>query len=158
MRAKFINEEKYYDLEYEYLDQNDPEYYETYGTYNGDNIFYHGAVCNVLNNKHIHLGTYEAAKQALEARIGVPAFGIWDGTRVYKNTLLKGKNNIDDLCYTGYNCGPDVPEENYLPTDRKELPKYADGSFINPDCKPIIIKVKIIGKMYPEIISDTIAR
>ena len=42
----------------------------------------HGAV------NGIHVGTEEAAHQALNARIGRPLEGRWDGTREYGKTLL----------------------------------------------------------------------
>ncbi len=120
-----------------------------------DNVFYHGSTDTNLSGKRgIHVGTYNAAKQALEARIGVPAVGEWDGTREYSKTLLAGKNTIkriqnEEKRYvgTGYNCGSDVPDEDYYPVDRIEKAKYSDGLIIPMDCKPTIFKVKIIGKM-----------
>jgi hypothetical protein len=50
--------------------------------------FYHGSTDkNLAGKKGIHIGTYKACKQALEARIGVPAEGEWDGTREYGKTF-----------------------------------------------------------------------
>ena len=53
-------------------------------------VWYHGSVSGDLRGGRtgLHLGTYEAATQALEARIGVPAEGEWDGKREYGKTKL----------------------------------------------------------------------
>ena len=119
-------------------------------------VFYHGTTDKNLAGKNgIHVGTYKAAKQALEARIGVPAEGEWDGTREYGKTLLAGKKTMariekEEKRYvcTGFNCGRDaVPEEDYYPTERKERAKYSDMTEIPLDCKPIIFPVKIVGSM-----------
>jgi hypothetical protein len=119
------------------------------------NIFYHGSTDKMfLGKKGIHVGTYKAAKQALEARIGVPAEGEWDGTRQYDKTLLAGKKTLKRIqeqegryVKTGYNCGEDIPEEDYYPTEKKNLPQYSDKSYIDLKSHPIIFPVKIIGKM-----------
>ncbi len=117
-------------------------------------LFYHGSTDKGFHGKKgIHVGTYQAAKEALEARIGVPAEGEWDGTREYAKTLLMGKNNMKAkegsgiYCQRGYNCGNDVPEEDYYPTDRSERATYSDGSLIPMNCHPIIFPVKIVGPM-----------
>jgi hypothetical protein len=116
-------------------------------------IFYHGSTDNNLSGKNgIHIGTKLAATQALEARIGVPAEGEWDGTREYGKTLLAGKKSLETKPEnkwkgTGFNCGKDVPDDDYLPIQRKERAKYSDGTDIPFNCKPIIFPVKIIGKM-----------
>lgn len=120
-----------------------------------NNIFYHGSTDkNLSGKKGIHVGTKLAATQALQARIGVPAEGEWDGTREYGKTLLAGKktlknkyNELGYYCDTGFNCGNDVPEEDYYPTQRIEKPKYSDGTSIPFNSKPIVFPVKIIGKM-----------
>lgn len=117
--------------------------------------FYHGSTDNKLEGKNgIHIGTYKAAKEALEARIGVPATGEWDGTKEYGKTLLAGKKTINRIeteekryVGTGFNCGKDMPEEDYYPVDRKEKAKYSDGTVIPENCKPIIFEVKIVGPM-----------
>lgn len=129
------------------------KYLKLFETYS--NIFYHGSTNDLLSGKTgIHIGTYKAAKQALEARIGVPAKGEWDGTRQYDKTLLAGKKTLKRIqeqegrfVSTGHNCGDDVPEEDYYPTQRDKIPNYSDGSNIELDSKPIIFPVKIIGKM-----------
>lgn len=49
----------------------------------------------------IHVGTKEAARQALNARIGRPADGSdWEGSREYGKTLLAGYGKLDN--HTGY--------------------------------------------------------
>ncbi len=117
--------------------------------------FYHGSTDkNLTGHKGLHVGTREAAKEALEARIGVPAEGEWDGTREYGKTLLAGKDRMDKIekeehryVCSGFNCGRDVPNEDYYPTDRKEKATYSDESEIPMNCKPIIFPVKITGHM-----------
>lgn len=110
--------------------------------------FWHGTADRSLIGKNgIHVGTYEAAKQALEARIGVPAVGEWDGSREYGKTLLAGKKRLKELGPTGYNCGDDVPNDNYYPNERKKRATYSDRSPVPMDAKPDILSVKIIGRM-----------
>lgn len=116
--------------------------------------FYHGTPDNRLTGSHgIHVGTLKAATQALEARIGVPAEGTWDGTREYGKTLLAGEKRLGELekergyfLKTGHNCR-NVPEENYYPGDRDIRAKYSNGSEVPMDCKPVIFKVEIAGPM-----------
>lgn len=118
-------------------------------------IFYHGSTDkNLLGKRGIHIGTKLAATQALQARIGVPAIGEWDGTRVYSKTLLAGKKTLQNkykelgyYCNTGFNCSNEVPENDYYIDERLERPKYSDGTFIDLNCKPIVFPVKIIGRM-----------
>lgn len=111
--------------------------------------FWHGTPDKSLVGTHgIHVGTYEAAKEALEARIGIPAEGEWDGSREYGKTLLAGKKRLKEIgpfTVTGFNC--DAPEENYYVKDAKERPKYSDGKDIPLDSKPVMLHVKITGKM-----------
>lgn len=119
-----------------------------------EDVFYHGSMDRDFKGKKgIHVGTYLAAKQALEARIGVPARGEWDGKREYGKTLLAGKNNMKSrersgiYCQSGFNCGNDIPDEDYYPTDREERATYSDGTPIPMDCHPIIFPVRIVGPM-----------
>ena len=118
-----------------------------------NNIFYHGSTDdNLSGNQGIHIGTYKAAKQALEARIGVPAKGEWDGSREYSKTLLAGKKTLKnkerngEFCNTGFNCYG-ANEEDYYPTERKDRAMYSDKTPIPFNCKPIIFPVKITGQM-----------
>jgi hypothetical protein len=120
-----------------------------------NNIFYHGSTDKNLDGKRgIHVGTKLAATQALQARIGVPAEGEWDGKREYGKTLLAGKKTLalkdkelGYYCSTGFNCGRDMPEDDYYPTERKERARYSDGTPISSNSKPIVFPVKIIGQM-----------
>lgn len=117
--------------------------------------FYHGSTDKSLAGKNgIHVGSKLAATQALQARIGVPAEGEWDGTRKYGETKLAGKKTLDrrekELGYyvtTGFNVGSDVPEEDYYPTEREQRAKYSGGEEISMDSKPIVFPVKITGPM-----------
>jgi len=56
-------------------------------------VFWHGSPSGDLRGSAygLHVGSFAAAEQALNARIGVPAEGSWDGTREYGKTLLAGK-------------------------------------------------------------------
>jgi hypothetical protein len=116
-------------------------------------VFYHGTPDSISKGaKGIHIGTKRAATEALEARIGVPAEGEWDGTREYGKTLLAGrkkfmKDPAFSLKHTGYNAGREVPEEDYYPTERTERAEYSDGTKIPFDAKPVVFKVKIKGQM-----------
>lgn len=120
-----------------------------------NNIWWHGSTDKNLDGKKgIHVGTKLAATQALEARIGIPASGEWDGKREYGKTLLAGKKRLGEksreLGYsveTGFNVGRDVPEEDYYPFERKERAKYSDGTLVPLGCSPIIFPVSISGKM-----------
>jgi hypothetical protein len=124
-------------------------------SYNNENVFYHGSTDKqLLGKKGIHIGTKLAATQALEARIGVPAEGEWDGTREYGKTLLAGKIRLKEIekergyyVTTGHNSGSDVPDDNYYPKERKERATYSDRTPISFNSKPIIFPVKIIGRM-----------
>jgi len=118
-------------------------------------VFYHGSTNkNFEGKKGIHIGTKLAATQALQARIGVPAKGEWDGTREYGKTLLAGKNSLKRkdkelgyFCETGFNCGNDVPENDYYPNQRNERATYSDGTQIPYNSKPVVFPVRIIGNM-----------
>jgi hypothetical protein len=116
-------------------------------------VFFHGTPDPKMKGlKGVHVGTKEAATQALEARIGVPAEGEWDGTREYGKTLIAGKKKLENdpkfrNKNTGYNAGREVPEEDYYPTERKDRAHYSDGTEIPLDSKPVIFKVQIKGEM-----------
>lgn len=119
-------------------------------------LFYHGTTDKNLSGKTgIHVGTKMAAKQALEAKIGVPAKGEWDGSREYGKTLLAGKKRLREMNYVfgydpimNFNATDDVPEEDYYPSERKKRAKYFSTNKLIPlDSKPIIFQVIIIGEM-----------
>jgi hypothetical protein len=94
----------------------------------------------------LHLGTLQAARDALYARIGVPVEGDWDGTREYGKTLLCGASSLKErgISQTGYNCG--APEGDFYPTQLPP-PKFSDKTDVPWDAKPDIGKFKIVGPM-----------
>lgn len=123
---------------------------------NGRPLFYHGTTNKNLKGKTgIHVGTKLAATQALQAKIGVPAKGEWDGTREYGNTLLAGKKTLERMNYIigydpiiNFNATDDVPEEDYYPIQRKKRATYfSSKELISLNSKPIILQVVIIGEM-----------
>ena len=132
-------------------------------------LFWHGTTDkNLAGKTGIHIGTKLAATEALQAKIGVPAVGEWDGTREYGNTLLAGKKTLKKMNYIigydpiiNFNATEDVPEEDYYPIQRKKRATYFSTNTIIPlNVMPIIFQVIIIGKMsntYDEPISDEIA-
>ena len=133
------------------------EYLNEQQTVGHDNrVYYHGAINQEFAGKGgIHIGTKKAATQALQAMIGIPAEGEWDGTREYGKTLLAGKKTLkkksktlsyDPIIY--FNAMDDVPEEDYYPKGRKtKAVFYSDGTKIPLKSKPLVFKVKITGEM-----------
>lgn len=119
----------------------------------GKHEFWHGSASGDLRGAAygLHIGTHEAAKQALEASIGVPAKGEWDGTRKYGETLMAGQKTLREKTkkgywITGYNC--DAPEEDYYVKDKKGYrAKYSDGTKVSFDTMPDIVPVEIVGEM-----------
>ena len=112
-------------------------------------LMWHGSGSGELvgGRTGLHLGTYNAAKQALEAHLGVPAEGEWIGTREWGKTPLAGRERmleIDPRGYlrTGYNV--DAPAENYLPV---RPIKYASGENMPADVRPSILPYRITGEM-----------
>lgn len=111
---------------------------------------YHGSFSGDLRggSSGLHLGTHEAARQALTARIGHPVEGHWDGTREYGKTKLAGKKTMNErgISITGRNCR--APEHDHYPHEHPEGHlKYADGSKADYSSKPNIKAYHIIGKM-----------
>ena len=119
------------------------------------NIYYHGSPTGYMDGKNgIHIGTKKSATQALESRIGVPSQGEWDGTRQYGETLLAGKNRLQQLekergyyLTTGYNVGKDLPQEDYYPDQRGYQATFSDGTKVPMNARPNIFKVRITGEM-----------
>lgn len=123
---------------------------------NGYPIFYHGTTNKKLTGNYgLHVGSKAAANQALEAKIGVPSSGSWDGTRVYRDTLLAGKKRLDELLYvSGYdpiinfNAMDDVPDDDYYPEERTKRAVYFSSNKLIPlESKPIVLQVLITGEM-----------
>ncbi|MGN6635999.1 MAG: GNAT family N-acetyltransferase, partial [Oryzihumus sp.] len=101
-------------------------------------VFYHGTPDERTwqnSTKGIHVGTEEAARQALNARIGKPHEGEWDGPREYGKTLLSP--------YQHSGTERDLGEPKY-PSGRAS---YADGTKIPMDARPSIFPVRIVGPM-----------
>lgn len=107
--------------------------------------WFHGTPSGDLRGGHygLHVGTEQAARDALNARIGKPAEGEWDGTRSYENTVLEGPHHHTLDRSTGtwsrVRAGPD-----HLPTG---APRYSDGTPMARDSIPEIIPLKITGPM-----------
>jgi hypothetical protein len=111
-----------------------------------NSVWFHGSASGDLRGGKtgLHLGTALAAKEALEATIGIPVDGEWDGTREYGKTLLCGKNTLKQrgIFATGFNC--DVPNDDFYPT-LSMIRRWS--SFITLTMKPAIKKYKIICPM-----------
>lgn len=112
-------------------------------------IMWHGSPSGDLRGgtSGLHLGTFDAAKQALDARIGIPAQGNWEGTSKYGDTMLAGRNRLLEIDPRGYNRSGyniDAPVENYIPM--REL-KYANGDVMPMDVTPAVLPYRIIGPM-----------
>jgi hypothetical protein len=120
-------------------------------------IFYHGTPdMRTWKNgqRGIHIGTKLAATEALDAKIGIPYEGEWDGTRIYGETRIAGEKRAKELgkYVAGHTydifrkLGYDI--DSYYPKDIPDvLPVYSNRDIIPLDCKPIIFKCKIIGPM-----------
>lgn len=128
------------------------------GSFSGsapNGIYYHGSATGDLRGgpSGLHLGTHEAARQALSARIGHPLHGHWDGTRQYGQTKLMGKNSLRKRGehITGYNV--DAPDHDYYPHEHKKgLPVASyrgEGKDVKvePHHTPRIRAYKITGPM-----------
>lgn len=107
---------------------------------------YHGSPSGDLRGGHygVHVGTKQAALEALNARIGTPVVGEWDGTREYGKTLLAGSATL--FRRGGFPSGyaNERGSEDYFPTGDAV---YSDGTKIPLTVKPTIFAVRIIGKM-----------
>jgi hypothetical protein len=117
-----------------------------------DNIFWHGSPSGDLRGgtSGLHLGTKEAALDALRARIGVPADGsMWDGTKPYGKTLLAGKNTLNKMgkyLISGHNAN--APDEDYYPHQHpKGFPTVGNSVPVDPTWKPFLRPFKITGPM-----------
>jgi hypothetical protein len=120
-----------------------PEYWRS-------NVYYHGSPSGDLRGgtSGLHLGTHEAATQALEARIGKPAEGSWDGTREYGKTRLMGKINQNKTKFSSTGHNSDAPDHDYYPHEHKNPEhKYANGESMPNSVKPNIKGYNLIGPM-----------
>jgi hypothetical protein len=102
-------------------------------------IVWHGSPSGDLRGGSygLHVGTEEAAKQALEARIGRPAdppdIGTWDGTRRLGDTLLKGQPEYG------------IPDHMYGSEGR--LSSYSNSDPIPRDVRPSVDPYHLVGSM-----------
>lgn len=128
-------------------------------------LWFHGSPLGEPGIGPIHVGTAKAAKEALEARIGIPADGRgWNGDREYGKTLLAGTDTLAKLAKqgyhdgypeSGYNCGSPnerVPKNDYYAKDRAELPtmgseRRGTSIPIPLDARPAVRAYEIAGNM-----------
>jgi hypothetical protein len=122
-------------------------------------VWYHGSPIGEPGpTGPVHVGTAEAARQALEARIGIPADGKgWNGDREYGKTLIAGTDTLKALAKQGYHSGyPEtgynafgVPKKGYYPTERTNE-RAGMGKADTPvpfNAKPSVAPYNIIGRM-----------
>lgn len=117
----------------------------------GDREWYHGTPD--VRHWHagrtgIHIGTREAAKQALEARIGAPAEGEWDGTREYGPTPLRsnwGGPQGSPGSGASYRAARAASEGG--DPDIHLYARHGNGDKIADDARPHIFPVRLRGPM-----------
>ncbi len=100
----------------------------------------------------VHVGTQEAARQALNARIGHRADGRdWDGEEPHSEALLAGKNTIRDLGrhVTGYSV--DAPDRDYHASEVAPRPWSGE---IPSHLRPRLFPARITGPMTDTIHED----
>lgn len=98
----------------------------------------YGGPTDTPGSTGVHVGTQEAARQALNARVGHRADGKdWDGSTEYGKTLLAGSNTLQKLgrMSTGYSIGNG---EDHYPKPDSATPHHL---------KPALFPVEIAGKM-----------
>jgi ribosomal protein S18 acetylase RimI-like enzyme len=127
-------------------------------------IFWHGTPSGDLRGgaSGLHVGTQEAARQALHARIGFRADGKdWDGTQEYGTTLLAGKQNLlgrprGRYLLTGHNADDyhagservPLPDEDHYPEEHHLVATFGEGREpVQPHHKPDLFPVRITGPM-----------
>ncbi len=108
--------------------------------------WYHGSPSGDLRGgvTGLHLGTFKAAKQALEARIGIKSDGSeWDGNQEYGKTLLAGKKTLKQkgIFPTGFNCH--IPDDDFYPT---ESPK--NSPYLKLNLKPAIKRYELLCPIF----------
>lgn len=134
-------------------------------------VYWHGSPNGQLGTKiaayGLHVGTYQAAKEALEARIGRRADGKdWDGTTEYGKTLIQGSGtgyiSMEPGGMEGHYPSPATYREAHRDSDgpavsyeERDPDKnynargaiYSDYSPVPMDAKPDLFPVKIVGRM-----------
>src|SRR5574343_670557 len=96
--------------------------------------YWHGTPSGDLRGGRsgLHVGTKQAATEALEARIGIPADGKgWDGTREYGKTLLAGRDRVRSGEFgkyrdTGYNAKSPAEDHYRSEEHTSELQSHHD--------------------------------
>ena len=98
--------------------------------------WFHGTPSGDLRGSHygLHVGTRQAAADALNARIGEPLEGEWDGTRIYGKTLLKPYRMT----------GNEQINEPRYPSGKAS---YSDSTPVALDAIPEIVPLDIVGRM-----------
>lgn len=108
----------------------------------------------------LHVGTKQAAMEAMEARIGIPADGKgWDGSRKYGDTLLAGHDRVASGVFgkyrnSGYNSNS--PKGDFYARDHK-FPTVGENFSVSPDWKPWLRLVLIVGTMAKRHKTDSAA-
>lgn len=97
--------------------------------------WWHGSPSGELHGSDsgIHIGTREAARQALHARIGRPAQGEWDGTREYGKTVL-----------APYGYGSTRDSDFHMASGNAT---YSDRTPVPLDARPNLFPVDLVGRM-----------
>jgi hypothetical protein len=121
-------------------------------------VWYHGSPTGFPGTTGpIHVGTQIAARQALEARIGVPAdLQGWNGNREYGKTLLAGTDKLESIergetpyydkyPNSGYNV--DAPKEDYYPTKMPTMGWGAGATLMTSNMQPAVRAYQIAGPM-----------
>jgi hypothetical protein len=113
-------------------------------------VFWHGSPSGDLRGSHygLHLGSRDAAREALEARIGVRADGHdWDGGSEYGKTMLAGSQTLKRLgrWATGFNAR--LPVEDFLPENGLERAVFSNREQVALTARPSIQGYHIVGAM-----------
>lgn len=108
-------------------------------------IWWHGSPSGDMRGgtTGLHLGTKQAAREALNARIGTPAKGDWSGDRIYGNTRLLGKKQFGYPGPSGYS-SRHAPDTEHFPTGDAE---YSGGKKIPLNVRPDLFPVRLRGPM-----------
>lgn len=114
-------------------------------------LWWHGSPSGDLRGGPygLHLGTKKSATDALNARVGYPVEGEWDGTREYGSTKLAGQRTMKSrgLRPTGHNYH--APEHDYYAHEHpKGFPRFMSSSVnVLPTHKPEVKSYHLTGSM-----------
>jgi hypothetical protein len=101
----------------------------------------YGGPTDTPGSTGVHVGTREAARQALNARIGRRADGKdWDGSTEYGKTLLAGHNTLAQQGHhvVGYSSDNRHADDHFPDPERSSTPLHV---------KPALFPVEITGRM-----------